>query len=132
MAYRITKGQIKRVHSKLLDENLSDENIPIDKTLKREVQQAIKLFQTRDQDNLKTALTTMANAFEREICKAIASDSEKLEEMINSHFSHITKISNNCDIRHKESGKIIIDDKFMQEYLFYTYYNAIRLMISKI
>ena len=147
VAYKMEKGKIYRVHSKVLDEYLDSEDFTIDKQLKSEVDQAIKLFQSRDSDNVKTALTVMANAFEmaktlaypsdklksiKEICKNIADDNEKLQELFNSHFLHLTGISNNCDIRHKESGKIIVEDKNMQEYLFYTYYNSIRFMIENI
>lgn len=147
VAYKMEKGKIFKVHSKVLDEYLDVQDVSIDKQLKLKVNQAIKLFQSRDSDNIKTALTVMANAFERaktlaypsdklksitEICKNIAGNSEKLEELFNSHFLHLTRISNNCDIRHEESGKIIVKDKNMQEYLFYTYYNSIRFMIENI
>lgn len=147
VAYKMEKGKIYKVHSKVLDEYLDSEDITIDKQLKSEVDQAIKLFQSRDSNNIKTALTVMANAFEmaktlaypsdklksiKEICKNIADDNEKLQELFNSHFLHLTGISNNCDIRHKESGKILVEDKNMQEYLFYTYYNSIRFMIENI
>lgn len=147
VAYKMEKGKIYRIHSKVLDEYMDTEDITIDKYLKSELNQGIKLFQSRDTDNIKTALTVMANAFEmaktlaypsdkqksvKEICKNIADDNQKLEELFNTYFLHLTGISNNCDIRHKESGKIIVEDKNMQEYLFYTYYNSIRFIIKKI
>lgn len=147
VAYKMEKGKIYKVHSKVLDEYLRSEDITINKQLRLEINQAIKLFQSRDSNNVKTALTVMANAFEMAktlsyppnkrksveiICKNIAKDNEELQKLLNSHFSHITHISNNCDIRHKESGKILVEDKNIQEYLFYTYYNSIRLMIENI
>lgn len=146
LSYKIEKGHIRRTHSKTLDSSLISEGITSDELLKAEVQQAINLFLSRDINNTKTALTVIANAFERaktlaypsdkresakQICRTIASDKDKLAELFSSHFMHLTDISNYCDIRHKESGKIIIDDYDLQEYLFYSYFSAIRLMDVK-
>ncbi len=147
LVYRLEKGLIVRKHDKILDKSLSFDFSMVDEHLQLEVQQAKKLFFSRNASDHKTALTTIANAYERaktlvykldkrssakEICKRIASDEEKLTEIFSNHFQYITDISNNTDIRHKETGKIIVNDKDLQEYLFYTYYNAIRLMVNKL
>jgi hypothetical protein len=55
-----------------------------------------------------------------------------MNDVINKHFIYLTELSNNVDIRHKESGVIILDDEDMQQYLFYTYYNAIRLITKQL
>ncbi len=41
------------------------------------------------------------------------------------------KIVNDFMIRHSEVGKISITDNDFREYLFYAYYNCIRLMLIK-
>lgn len=147
IAYKLDKGRITRVHDEILDNRFQESDISYYAKLDSEVRQAVELFTSRNPKNIKTALTVIANAFElaktltypedkkksvNEICKSIAGDSEKLRELLNGHFLYLTDISNNCDIRHKESNKIIIEDGDIQEYLFYTYYNAIRLMIEKL
>ncbi|MDO9518439.1 MAG: hypothetical protein Q7J10_10405 [Methanosarcinaceae archaeon] len=147
ISFKLDKGKIVKYHDEILDSRLQCESISFDDKLNREVQQAINLFFSRDSANIKTALTVIANAFElaktlaypmdkrksiSEICKNITSDREKLTEIFSGHFLYLTDISNYCDIRHKETGKIIIDDLDLQEYLFYSYYNAIRLIARKI
>lgn len=147
LAYKIEKGQIERVHSGVLDSRFNVEYINVDDELRKEAIQAVRLFKSRNPANMKTALTTIANAYERaktlkypkdktksirQILALVADDNEKLDEVLNEHFKYLSLISNNCDIRHKESKVIIIESEAVQEYLFYTYYNAIRLIISQL
>lgn len=147
MAFKIVKGNIEKVHSIFLDKSLELKNLSIDKQLYSEARQAVRLFKSRNSADMKTGLTTIANAFERaktlkypdnkresirQIIKKATSDNKKLEDMMNSHFTMLTDISNNCDIRHKEKDKIEVESESLQEYLFYSYYNAIRFIVSQL
>ncbi len=147
LGYRIKNGVIQRVYSDVLDERLKPEEFEADDDLRREAIQAVKLFKSRSSADKITALTTIANAFElaktlkypddkkesiNSIIKSISEDNIKLEQIMNQHFICLTEISNKAKIRHKEKGTIDIKDSDLQNYLFYTYYNAIDLITKQL
>ena len=96
-------------------------------------------------DNSDIALTIIANALERaktlkghkkqqsieDILNQITDDGE-LKQLLNNHIRTFTDISNNCNVRHIEKDKVIIEDKDIRDFLFYSYYNLIRLILSKL
>jgi hypothetical protein len=147
LAYKLEKGSLEKIHSGVLDSVLKLETLTSSQELRYEAMQAVRLFKSRNSADVKSALTTIANAFEhaktlmypdnkkesiKAILKKATGDNEKMNDVINKHFIYLTELSNNVDIRHKESGVIILDDEDMQQYLFYTYYNAIRLITKQL
>jgi hypothetical protein len=96
IAYKLDKGKITRVHDEILDNRFQESCTSYSAKLNSEVKQAVDLFTSRNPENIKTALTTIANAFEltktlafpedkkksaQYICKSIAGDSEKLKDL---------------------------------------------------
>ena len=147
LAYKLLKGKIEKIHSGVLDVLLQPETLTTSEELRYEAMQAVRLFKSRNSADVKSALTTIANAFEhaktlaypdnkkesiQKILKKATGNNEKMNDVMNKHFIYLTELSNNVDIRHKESGVIILDDEDMQQYLFYTYYNAIKLIAKQL
>lgn len=145
LGYKIKLGKIVKLHSKVLDDRFDNDNISdIDKVIKNEVSKAVKDFRNAYHDDIGSALTMIANVLERvktlkgknkkkslsEIIQLITSN-EELQPLIDEHIRSFTAISNKCDIRHKEVDSIEVADKDIKEFLFYSYYNLIRLILSK-
>ncbi|VDN47074.1 protein of unknown function [Petrocella atlantisensis] len=141
--YEIKQGKISRIHSKVLDDRVDSFEFSNDKSLNGQLKKAIAFFREPNGDKKLEALGILANILERiktyegdnkkrsieEILYFISTDS-KLIGMLDNHIKSITMISNECNIRHKELSKIGVNDERVQEFLFYSYYNIIRLILD--
>jgi hypothetical protein len=55
----------------------------------------------------------------------------RIKETLGCDLDSMWKIANEFMIRHTEVGKIPITDNDFRDYLFYAYYNCIRLILIK-
>lgn len=114
-----------------------------DPDLLKLLNESIKHFIEPNHYDIDTALEKIANALERiktlmdsknkklSIQKTIEllSADEDLRKFVDKHLKILTEISNNFTIRHKEKNKKNIDSEEYKEFLFYEYFNVIRLLL---
>jgi hypothetical protein len=143
--YRIQKGRIVRLSSELLDRVVFATEIQIDDNhLKELIQRALELFADRSGARKQEALRLIVGAFERlktieggdkkrsvEQVLARVSPSAEIRAIMESHFRNITDLANRSTIRHHERDRAELRDPQFLEYLFYTYFNIVRLILQK-
>ncbi len=143
--YQLQKGQIILVGSEVLDRRLMGIDLATDDTyLIKLMSTSVEDFHARSGKRRLEAVQTLVDAFERvktlhgtdkkqSAQKVIAQLSADAD--ISSYFAQLfralTDIENNCNLRHHEYGTTVIDDPALIEYLFYEYYNLIRLILEK-
>lgn len=144
MNYILDKGEIKSIHSAILNDMFLDELNCSDETINSFLKIALNKFRSKDIAEQRIALNKLVDAFER--AKTLISPTNKsksalkIAEMVdpkNIFFGEdmlkMTKIANNeFMIRHTEMDKTLIDSPIVLEYLFYLYYNCLRaILLSK-
>lgn len=142
--FRIKKGVIEKVHSLFIDSSIDNNTVTNnDEHLKKLLINAIHLFREPSGNKKIEALNAIANILERlktyesmnkkksieDTISKITADAS-LQSLINNHINSITKISNQCTIRHQEVDRIVLKDERLIEFLFYSYYNLIRLILD--
>jgi len=143
--YKFEHGQVIREGSPILDTEVrSIELLSDDQHLQRLLNAAIGDFYDRSGQKKLQALRSLVDVFER--LKTIESGDKKesaskviqklspLQEMqalLASDMRALTEISNNFTIRHHEITKKELRDEDLIEYLFYLYYDFIRIILKK-
>jgi len=143
--YRLQKGRIMRSGSEILDERiLSVEVLTDDDHLKRLLNSAIDNFFERTGSKKLEGLRSIVDAFERlktregpdkkksveKVIAKISPDSE-IRACFDEHLRMMTELSNKYTIRHHEVDKVVLEDEAVIDYLFYSYYNLVRLILEK-
>lgn len=67
-----------------------------------------------------------------ELVKLVASNSDRIEELINAEAKTLTNVGNQFQIRHFEKDKIEITDNKHIDYLFYRMVSLIHLFLSSL
>lgn len=143
--YKLQKGEIKLIGSPTLDAPLVSLELDIDdEHLKGLIEQSISKFYDRTNSEKYIGLRLIVDAFERiktlegedkkkSISKIInkLSPFEFVQKNIDTDLRKITDIANDFCIRHHEISKKPINDPDMIEFLFYLYFNYIRLILKK-
>lgn len=145
MKYWLQGGRVKKVHSEVLDERLNVVNITQDRILKQYVQDAIDNFKKPGANTTDismnlitqaiTRCTTLKGSNKKQSIQRILdeiTDDKDLQKLLDSHWLSLQKIGNECLFRHSEHNKIEITDSAIKEFLFYSYFNMIRLILQKL
>jgi hypothetical protein len=146
LAYEIKKGVIKDLHSKILDRAILSDSFEIPD---RETQDMLTLsldkFYSRNADDKRIGLEKLVDVFQRisswedkdkkksieKILNKTCGGDANIKETLECELTTLWRIANDFMIRHTEIGKIPISDDDFREYLFYAYYNCIRLILLK-
>jgi hypothetical protein len=145
---RLQSGKVRSTGSAVLAPRLS-EPLPFggDRHLAGLVSMAMDKFKSPSHQDRWQAVRCLADAFER--IKTVKDPSDKKvsigllvhalspEEKIAQHLDgllrEVTAFSNELTIRHHEVGTTeIADDQVLIDFLFYTYYNVIRLALLRL
>lgn len=140
------KGEIQVTHSRLIDKQILNDkfNIP-DKETENLLNLAVNKFYSRNITEQKIGLEKLVDVFQRisswedkdkkksvdKILDKTSSGDLNIKEALECHLNTLWKIANKFMIRHTEVGEIPISDNDFREYLFYCYYNCIRLILIK-
>lgn len=145
LKYKLKGGRIQKLHSEVMDKRFDKTNISSDEVLRRYVYNAIEQFKTPGFDSTEISLNLITQAITRcttlrgnnkkqsiqKILDEITDDSD-LNSLLNDHWKSLQKIGNDCLLRHSEHSRIEITDPVIQEFLFYSYFNMIRLILQKL
>lgn len=143
--YKLIKGDIKRFGSEILDEKILKLEFKIpDTELFKLINDAINYFYSRNSNEKKVGLEKIVDAYQRlktikssnvkrgvELMKKEVSLLEVVQTAFGEDLADLWKVANNYAIRHFETNKIPLEDEYCIEYLFYGYFNVIRLMLKK-
>jgi len=149
LPFRLEKGIIKKSGDVVLNKMYDICDFYIvknDPDLLKLLNESIKHFIEPKHYELDTALEKIANALERiktlmdprnkkfSIQKTLEllSADEDLKRFVDNHLKTLTEISNNFTIRHKETDRKNIDSEEYKEFLFYEYFNVIRLLLANL
>lgn len=143
--YRLQKGQVVRIGCELIDDRIAQVDfVTPDSHLLHLLNCAKEDFYDRSGTRKLDGLRNVVEAFER--LKTIENrDKKKGAEMlvhklspdieIRSHFDEhlrrLTEFHNKYTIRHNETDKITLTDEGLVDYLFYSYYNLVILIMDK-
>lgn len=143
--YDFTDGQIKSSVSPVLDKPFVEEEFTInDLHLSGLLHSAVEDFFDKSGSKKRKALESLVDAYER--LKTIESIDKKtsvtttiskvstideVKTTLNADMKALTDVANEFTIRHHEMGKRQLGDDDFVEYLFYAYYNVIRLILKK-
>lgn len=143
--YKLIKGDIKRFGSKILDEKILNLEFKIpDTELFKLINDAINYFYSRNSNDKKIGVEKIVDAYQRlktiknsnvkrgiELMKKEVSLLEVVQTAFGEDLADLWKVVNNYAIRHFETNKIPLKDENFMEYLFYGYFNVIRLILKK-
>lgn len=143
--YKLKNGEIKLLGSPTLDTPLTTMELDTDDShLKKLMEQALTDFYDRSGARKNQALQALVDVFERlktidhtnkkkSIAKIIGklSPIECVQKNLNRDLRELTNVANNFCIRHHETTQKIIKDPDMVEFLFYLYFNYVRLIFKK-
>jgi hypothetical protein len=143
--YRLQKGRVIKLSSELLDRVVYSTEFSIDDAHLRElIQTATELFGDRSGNKKIEAVRSIVGAFERvktlegmdkrksvETVLARISPNQEIRSLLDQHLRNMTDLANRSTIRHHERDRAELRDPQVLEYLFYTYYNLVRLILQK-
>ncbi len=143
--YKLQKGVISRRGSAVLDVRTDIGDLRTnDSHLVKLLNSAVTNFFDRSGAKKLEALRSIVDAFERlktlegrdkkasaEAVIAKISSDESVRECLTKHFLTLTHIANQFTIRHHEQDRIELTDERLVEYLFYGYFNLVRLILEK-
>ncbi len=143
--YKLQKGRILRIGSEIMDTRIGSVEFKTSDThLLRLVDSAVENFYDRTGKKKLDGLRSIVDAFERlktlegvdkkkSIAKVISklSPVEEVRSHFDAHLRKLTELANRYTIRHHERDKVVLEDESLIEYLFYSYYNLIRLILEK-
>lgn len=142
--FKLQKGKIIRTSSAVLDTAMGGEICTGDNHLDQLIKTSIEAFYDVSGTRKPEALRNIVDAFERiktlegsdkkksvETVLSKISATEEIRTHFETHLRKMTEIANNFTIRHHERGKTELDDPDLVEYLFYSYYNLVRYVMSK-
>jgi len=143
--YQLRKGRVIRKSSEFLDAPIMSLELSAnDEHLAMLMETALANFYDKTGTKKLQGLQGLVDAFDR--LKTIEDDNKKksvtkvigrlspfdeIRGEFDSHFRKVTELSNKYTIRHHERDKIQLLDPDLIEYLFYGYYNLIRLILQK-
>jgi hypothetical protein len=146
--HRIQGGAVRSAVSAVLSPRLSDP-LPFggDDHLQTLIRTGLGRFTSSDPQQRWEAVRLLADAYERIktikqpsnkkvstglLVNAISTN-EQIAEHIEALFRTLTSTSNDLTIRHHEHGKVgILHDADLIDFLFYSYYNVIRLSLIRL
>lgn len=143
--YKLKKGRIILVISQTLDAPLTSLEIRTDdEHLRTLIEQAVSDFYHRSGSRKSLALRSIVDAFERlktleghdkkdSVAKVVRNVSriEAVQKAFDADMRELTRIANDFCIRHHEMGKKPIKDPDMVEFLFYLYFDFVRLILKR-
>ena len=143
--YKLQMGVISRKGSDVLDVRTTIGDLRTnDAHLARLLNSAVTNFFDRSGGKKLEALRSVVDAFERlktlegkdkkasaEAVIAKVSPDESVRRCLTDHFLTVTRIANEFTIRHHEQDRIELSDERLVEYLFYGYFNLVRLILEK-
>jgi len=143
--YDLVNGEIKSSISPVLDIPLKEQEFTLgDRHLSDLLQSAVADFFDKSGNRKRRALESLVDAYERlktiesgdkrqslDIVISKLSPVEAVRQAMNEDMRVLTQISNEFTIRHHEMHKRQLGDDDFVEYLFYAYYNVIRLILKK-
>lgn len=146
LAYELKKGVIRDLHSKTIDRMFLNDSFEIpDSQTQDMLILALDKFYSRNSEDKRIALEKLVDVYQRisswenrdkkqsieKLLEKVSGGDEKIREALGCDLNSMWKIANEFMIRHTEIGKIPITDSDFREYLFYAYYNCIRLILMK-
>jgi hypothetical protein len=146
LAYELKKGVIKDLHSKTIDRIVLSDSFEIpDSETQGMLNLAVEKFYSRNPEDKKIALEKLVDVYQRisswedkdkkksidKLLEKTSGGDDRIKEALGCDLNSIWKIANEFMIRHTEVGKIPITDNDFRDYLFYAYYNCIRLILIK-
>ncbi len=146
LAYELKKGAIKDLHSKTIDKIVLNDSFEIpDGETQAMLNLAVDKFYSRNPEDKKIALEKLVDVYQRisswedkdkkksidKILEKASGGDARIKEALGCDLNSMWRIANEFMIRHTEVGKIPITDNDFREYLFYAYYNCIRLILIK-
>jgi len=145
LAYDFIDGQVKSSISPVLDFSFKEEEFSLeDEHLSVLLHSAVEDFFDKSGRKKSKALESLVDAYER--LKTVESPNKKasidaiiskisiveeVKQKLNEDMRMLTEIANEFTIRHHEMTKRQLTDDDLIEYLFYAYYNVIRLVLKK-
>lgn len=143
--YKLSKGVIIKTSSDVLDEAFATvEFIGSDSHLDTLLSSAVENFYDRSGSKKLEALRSVVDAFER--LKTLESSDKKqsatkvIGKLAQNHeinlefeqiFKSLTGIANKFTIRHHEVDKVVLNDEALIDFLFYSYYNTVLLILRR-
>jgi hypothetical protein len=143
--YKLHRGSIVRTGSEVLDARIAALELRTDDPhLVRLLNSALENFLHRSGARKLEGLRSIVDAFER--LKTLESADKKksatgviahlsphedIRLQLDDDFQRMTEWGNKCTIRHHERDKVVLDDEALIDYLFYSYYNLVRLILEK-
>jgi hypothetical protein len=146
LAYELKKGAVKDLHSKTIDRIVLSDSFEIpDSEAQDMLNLAIEKFYSRNPEDKKIALEKLVDVYQRisswedkdkkrsidKLLEKTSGGDDRIKEALGCDLDSMWKIANEFMIRHTEVGKIPITDDDFRDYLFYAYYNCIRLILIK-
>lgn len=145
MGYRYeirVDGTVVRLSDPVQDEDiLADVEPTTDDHLNELIARAQYDFYDKAGDRKAQALEAIVDAFERiktlessdkptsiQTTLEKVSDEPEVREHIDTEMKSLTSAGNSFGIRHHETSQIIVNDEHLVDYLFYRYYNIVRLI----
>lgn len=146
LAYELKKGAVKDLHSKAIDRIVLSDSFEIpDSETQDMLNLAVEKFYSRNPEDKKIALEKLVDVYQRisswedkdkkrsidKLLEKTSGGDDRIKEALGCDLNSMWKIANEFMIRHTEVGKIPITDNDFRDYLFYAYYNCIRLILIK-
>lgn len=143
--YDLVDGEVRPTISPVLDRPLKEAEFALDdQHLSSLLQSAVSDFFDRSGNRKRKALESLVDAFDRlktiergdkrQSVQTIISKLSAIEAVrrtLDEDMRVLTDISNEFTVRHHEMHKRQLGDDDFVEYLFYAYYNVIRLILKK-
>ncbi len=143
--YRLSKGKITFATSSILDDRVTSLELKTtDNHLQRLLESALSNFYDRSGKKKLDGLGNIVDAFER--LKTLEGSDKKasvqavltklssigeISSVFDDLLTKLTELANKYTIRHHETDKIVLDDVELIDFLFYSYYNLVRLILEK-
>jgi hypothetical protein len=146
LAYELKKGVVKDLHSKTIDRIVLSDSFEIpDLETQGMLDLAVGKFYSRNPEDKKIALEKLVDVYQRisswedkdkkksidKILEKASGGDDRVKETFECDLNSMWKIANEFMIRHTEVDKIPITDNDFRDYLFYAFYNCIRLILIK-
>ena len=146
LSYKLEKGDIKERHSGLMDKTITGDDFIIeDKDTQHLIKVATEKFYDRKSDEQSIGLEKLVDAFQRvsswedddkkrsigKILEKLSLTQPELKPILETEVKDLWGMANTFMIRHTEMDKVKIVDTDFMEYLFYRYYNILRLIFAK-
>lgn len=141
--FYLAKGKVIRKRSPILHDHVTATDFPgAEPHLAQLLRTAIQDFFNPREDRRLSGLQVLVDAFERikssqaedkkrsteQLIASISPDA-RIGKLLDDLFREHTKIGNEYTIRHHEPDKRRLTDEYLTEFLFFSYYNVIRLAL---